>query len=344
MAAVDHDPRFHTCLGQVVVDLGDTLPVVVRASVAATQHQMGIRIAGGVDHRRVPLRIDTEVAMSMRRTAHGIACHADTAVGAVLEAHRDAQAAGQFAMDLRFGGTRADCDPAQQVIEVARCHWLQHFAGQRQAQGQHFAHQVAAQGQAARHVVGAVQVRIVRQAFPAHRGAWLFHVGAHHQQHFALELMGQLAQVAGVLERGLRIVQGAGADHHQQAWVTAFENGADGKTVVLHLGCKWVRYGQLLLEREVTGQTMGCRCIGSVLHRMGLDEGGARQSGQAVVHDQGPGQRRGGCPLALSCQGVRQSAGESGLRVMPPMNDRSEAAGWPERRLLNRQKSQVSKR
>ncbi len=34
-------------------------------------------------------------------------------------------------------------------------------------------------------------MRIVGEALPAHRGAWLFHVGAHHQEQLAVEFVAQ---------------------------------------------------------------------------------------------------------------------------------------------------------
>ncbi|MNY48036.1 hypothetical protein D3C86_1833410 [compost metagenome] len=83
------------------------------------------------------------MTMGVSGAAHGIAGDADTAVGAVLEAHRHAQAAGHFPMDLRFGGARANGDPAEQVVQVTGSHRLQQFCGDRQAELEHFAHQFA---------------------------------------------------------------------------------------------------------------------------------------------------------------------------------------------------------
>ena len=63
----------------------------------------------------------------------------------------------------------------------------------------------------------AIQVGIVDQALPTHRGARLLEVHAH--QH--LELRGVLAalfgEALGIRQRRGRIVNRAGSDHHQHA-------------------------------------------------------------------------------------------------------------------------------
>lgn len=105
---------------------------------------------------------------------------------------------------------------------------MQEFGGQRQAEAQHVQHQLPGQRQAGGHVVAAIQVRIVGEALPAHRGAWLFHVGAHHQEQLAVEFVAQRGEAFGVFEGGAGIVDRTGSDYHQQARVVAVEDGADG--------------------------------------------------------------------------------------------------------------------
>ncbi|MCY1413026.1 hypothetical protein D9M71_284480 [compost metagenome] len=217
VAAVDHDPRRYGRLGQVVMNLGNVLALVVWPAVPTPQYQVGVRVALGFDDRRVPLGIDAEVAVRVSGAAHGVAGDADAAVGAVLEAHRHIQAAGHFPVDLRFGGARTDGNPAQQVVEVAGRHRLQQLGGDGQAKLEHFAHQLARQGQAADHVVAAIQARIVGQAFPADCGTRFFHVSAHHQQQLITDIAGQFGQAAGVFERRLWVMDGARPDYYQQA-------------------------------------------------------------------------------------------------------------------------------
>ncbi|MNY53875.1 hypothetical protein D3C86_1896740 [compost metagenome] len=131
MAAIDHDPRGDLQLGQVVVHLGNADAVVVRTLMTATQHQVGIGVARGLDDCRMPLAVDAEVAMRVGGRAHGITGHGYTTIGAVLETDRHAQATGHLPVDLRLRGAGADGDPTEQVVEVAGRHGLQQFGCHR---------------------------------------------------------------------------------------------------------------------------------------------------------------------------------------------------------------------
>src|SRR3990167_10923762 len=63
VAAVDHDPCGDLESGQVAVHLGDAVAIVVRPAMTAAQHQMGGGIARGLNDRRMPLAVDTEMTM-----------------------------------------------------------------------------------------------------------------------------------------------------------------------------------------------------------------------------------------------------------------------------------------
>ncbi|MNN50338.1 hypothetical protein D3C81_1649180 [compost metagenome] len=167
--------------------------------------------------------------------AHRVACDGDTAIGTVLETDRQLQAADHLTVNLRLGGARANRRPAQQVIEVTGDHRLQQLGGDRQAAFDHVQHQATGQGDAAMHVVAAIEVRIVCQAFPAHRGARFLHVGAHHQQQLVVDFAAQGRQAVGILKGRAWVMDRAGADDHQQARVAAFEDGANGLALGLDL-------------------------------------------------------------------------------------------------------------
>ena len=219
----------------------------------AAQHQVGVGIAGGFHQRRVPQLVDAEMTVRMGRRAHGIAGDAQAAVGAVLETHRQVEAADQFAVNLRLAGARTDGRPGQQVIEVARHQRLQQFGGERQAQRQHVQHQATRQLQPIAHGVTAIQMRIVGQTLPADRGARLFHVGAHHQQQLVAHFGRQIGQAPGVIQGRGGIVDGTGADHHQQARIAAIEDRANGLALIVHTG------GQGGFQRQALAQQGGRR-------------------------------------------------------------------------------------
>ena len=52
-------------------------------------------------------------------------------------------------------------------------------------------------------------------------------------------------------------MQGAGADHHQQARVVTIENGADRVALLLHLAREGGREGQLFAQLDGAGQGRG---------------------------------------------------------------------------------------
>jgi cobaltochelatase CobN len=68
-------------------------------------------------------------------------------------------------------------------------------------------------------VVAAVQVRIEDQPLPAHRGARLFKIGAHDYLKAVFIGGGESCQPSGIVQGRDGIMDGAGANHDQQAIV-----------------------------------------------------------------------------------------------------------------------------
>ena len=83
-------------------------------------------------------------------------------------------------------------------------------------------------------------MRVVDEAFPADGGARLFEVDTHDNQGSVGDLFTERGEAAGVVERGFRIVDRAGAGDDQQARVASVEHRADGGAafhVSLLCGC-----------------------------------------------------------------------------------------------------------
>jgi hypothetical protein len=120
---------------------------------------------------------------------------------------------------LAFGGARADGAPGDQVADVLRADGVQELAGGRHAQAVDLQQQLAGDAQALVDAEALVQVGVVDQALPAHRGARLLEVHAHHDLQRVLVLLAQVLQAAGVVHRGGRVVDRAGPDDDQQAVV-----------------------------------------------------------------------------------------------------------------------------
>ena len=76
---------------------------VVVGSLAATQNDMAVFIAGCGDNRRVAGLGDGKKMMWRLRGADGVDGDADIAIGAVLEADRAGKSGGEFSVHLRFG-------------------------------------------------------------------------------------------------------------------------------------------------------------------------------------------------------------------------------------------------
>jgi cobaltochelatase CobN len=105
---------------------------------------------------------------------------------------------------------------------------VQELAARRHAQAVDVDQQLARDAQAFVDAVALVQVGVVDQALPAHRGARLLEVHAHHDLQRVGVLVAQRPQAAGVVQRGGRVVDRAGADDHQQAVVLAGHDVVDG--------------------------------------------------------------------------------------------------------------------
>lgn len=257
VAAIDHDHRIEAGLGQLLLGAGDADRVVVGAIVAAAQDDVHIGVAARVDDAREAVLVDAQEAVAHAGRAHRVDGDLQAAVGAVLEADGEGDAAGQLAVDLRFGRARADGAPADQVGQVVGRDRIEHLAGGRQAQLDDLGQQAAGALQALVHVAGAVQARVVDHALPAHRRAWLLEVDAHDRQQTVGELVGQGAQAARVLQGRLGVVDRAGTDDDEQPVGLAAQDaddlvarGGDGRGRGLGLRDQRLQFGGRRQGRE----------------------------------------------------------------------------------------------
>jgi len=104
---------------------------------------------------------------------------------------------------------------------------VQEFGGGRHALVVQVQQQFARHAQATVDVVGAVQLGVVDQALPTHRGARFFKIHAHHHQQLTGQRVAQRLQAGGILQGGLGVVDRARANHHQQAVVFAAQQAGD---------------------------------------------------------------------------------------------------------------------
>src|SRR5690606_26982148 len=173
---------------------------------------------------------------------------------------------------------------------------------------------------------GAVQVRVVDQALPAHGGAGLLEVGAHDQQQVVLHLGAQGREAAGVVQPRLRVVDRAGADHDEQPVVGAGEHVTDLLAVRGDLGgggagqrqvvCQLGRGGQGGEAGDVTvsGVVRGCRGGGGGEKGHGSCPPGG--GGPAAAEPAGNGEGQSGCSALVG------SGEEMALRGGRPLRSR----------------------
>ena len=135
-------------------------------------------------------------------------------------------------MHLALGGARADRAPGDQVADVLRRDHVEELAARGHAGAVDLHQQLPRDAQALVDAVALVEVGIVDQALPAHRGARLLEVHAHHDLEPVGVLVALQLQLAGVLDRRCRVVDGARSHHHQQAVVLALHDVADRRAGV----------------------------------------------------------------------------------------------------------------
>ena len=151
-------------------------------------------------------------------------------------------------MGLGLGGAGADGRPADAVLQVLWRDRVECLGGQRQAQLGELHQQATGDVQAFLDLEGAVQVGVVDQTLPAHGGARLLEVDAHHDVQAVLYLVGQAAQATSVVQRGVHIVDRAGAHHHQQPGIGAVEDVLHGLAALDHRGLGLGRKRNFLLQ------------------------------------------------------------------------------------------------
>jgi hypothetical protein len=217
------------------------------------------------------------------------------AFGAVLEADRRREARRQLAVHLAFGGAGADRAPGDQVTDVLRADHVEKLAAGRHAHAVDVQQQLARDAQAFVDAEALIEVGVVDQAFPAHGGARLLEVHAHHDFQrvgmagtFGLEL-------ARVVHRRFGIVDRARADDHEQTVVAAGDDPAH-----VAAGARDQRFHRRAGHREKADQVLGRRQRGDVADAFVVGGAGllAERMGVAAVWRRGQRFRRHG----LSCR------------------------------------------
>src|SRR5262249_3000046 len=147
--------------------------VVVGAAGATAEDDVAVGVAARGDDGAEPLLGYAEELMRVRRGAYGVDGDLNTAVGPVLEAYRHRQPRRELAMHLAFGRARADGAPRDEVRGELRRDRIEEFAARRQPELGQIEQDPARAPQPLVDDEASVEVRVVDEPLPAHRGAGL---------------------------------------------------------------------------------------------------------------------------------------------------------------------------
>jgi len=130
-------------------------------------------------------------------------------------------------MQLALGSARADRAPADQSRQILRRDHVKKLRAGRHAHLGQVEEQVPRQPQAIVDLVRLIEMRVVDQAFPSHRGARLLKVDTHYDVQVRRELIDRGLQAAGVFAGRINIVHRAWPGDHQQPPVAGRQNLQD---------------------------------------------------------------------------------------------------------------------
>ena len=137
-------------------------------------------------------------------------------------------------MHLTLGRPRADRAPRDGVGGVLRRDRVEELAARGQPEVREIDEQPAREAQSLVDREGAVEPRVVDEAFPADRGARLFEVHAHHDAQVGGVLVRGALEAACVVDGGDGIVDRARANHHDEPVVLAAQHARDRLAAATH--------------------------------------------------------------------------------------------------------------
>jgi len=127
-------------------------------------------------------------------------------------------------MGLGFCRACADRPPADHVGHIFRGDRIEHLIGHRHLKFGYPQQKAPGNAESFGDEVGAVHVGIIDQPFPTDRGARLFKVDPHNQHQLVVNTPRKCCQPPGVVDGGIRVMDGAGPDDNHQAFVTPLQD------------------------------------------------------------------------------------------------------------------------
>src|SRR5437773_1943813 len=253
--------------------------VIVRLP-AATQDDVAVVVAARLHDRHLAALVHRQKMVLLACGEDRVHGDSHVPVGAILEADRRRQAGCQLAMYLAFSSARADRAPGHQVADVLRRDHVEELAAGGHSGPVDAHQQVARDAQPLVDAEAAVEVRIVDQAFPAHRGARLLEVHAHQQLELVAVTPSLLLQFPCIFQRRERIVDRARPHHYQPPVAAAVQDLAHAAARLADQALD-----RRALDRKEADQVLGRRQRDDVLDALVVGERGLvrRNAGEIAV-------------------------------------------------------------
>jgi hypothetical protein len=215
--AVNHHDLGLTLLPQSLPHALDALLVEVGALGSTAEDDEAVLVSSSPGDGCKTLLGHTQEVVLRSSGSNSVHGNRESTIGTVLEANREGETRGEFAVQLRFRGTRTNGSKRDQIGKELRRDGIQHLRGNGHTHRSQIAVQLAGDSQALVDLETLVNVWIVDQALPADRSPRLLEVGAHDDGEVRVQLVGEGFQTLAVFDCGGGVVDGAGTNHDEEA-------------------------------------------------------------------------------------------------------------------------------
>ena len=217
--AVNHHDLRQVLLPQCFPGSLDALLVKVCTLASTAEDNEAVLITSCPGDGSQTLLCHTHEMMLGSGSTDSIDGDGQASIGTVLEANGEGETRGQLTMQLRFGGTSTNGTERNQIGEELWGDCVEHLGCDWHALGGQVAVELARDTQALVDLVALVDVGVVDETLPANGRPWLLEVGTHDDEKLSAQLLGESLETVTVLEGGLRVVDGAWADHDEETVV-----------------------------------------------------------------------------------------------------------------------------
>jgi len=179
--AIDHDTRLVLRTGLLERSGGtlDVHSIVVGALGTASEDNVDIFVAAGLDDGGKTLLGNTHEGVGVGGRLHSIDCNTDTSIGSILEANWEGDTGSELTVELRLGRTSTNGSPRNEISDVLGRDGVEELGSHWDTKASEIAQELAGKAEALVDLEGAVEVRVIDETLPSDSRAWFFEVGPH---------------------------------------------------------------------------------------------------------------------------------------------------------------------